>query len=78
MHEPSPLSEGWRVHRQYTVGSQNLVQPDLQFLRFRFILLASDLDSGLYLSHSNCRHEKLLSRHFRDPVEDGAVWTGPA
>ena len=68
--------KGGRVHRQYTVGSQDFVQPDLQLLCLRFILLAGDLDSRLYLSNRNGRHEKLLCRRLPDPIEDGAMWSG--
>lgn len=76
MHELGPLPEGGRVHGQHTVGSQDLVEPDLQLLCFLLVLLAGGLDSRLYLSHCYGRHEELLCRHLRDPVEDGEVWTG--
>ena len=33
VHEACPLSEGGRIHRKYSVGRQDLVQPNFQFLR---------------------------------------------
>ena len=64
------------VHRQYTVGSQDLVQPGFQLLRLNFILIPGDLDPRLYPPNGNGRNEELLRWHIRDLIHDGAMWTG--
>ena len=78
VHETCPLPEGGRVHRQYTVGSQDLVQPGFQLLCLGLILITGNLDPRLYLSNRNGRYEELLRRHIRDPIQNSAMWTGTA
>lgn len=72
MHVSCPRPEDGRVHGQLTVRSQDFVQLGLQILRIHIILLASDLDSRLYPSDRNGRHEQVLCWHPRDPIKD--VW----
>ena len=55
MHQPCPLAEGMRVHRQHQIKIQYLDEPRFQFVGFGGILTPRDLYSRLNFADGHRR-----------------------
>jgi hypothetical protein len=74
IHNSSPLPEAWNVHGQDLVGRRQPVNPTLQFVCFRWVMMPCPLNARLHLTecHSGEKQPGLF-----DGVEPGdycSVW----
>ena len=76
--EARPFPKSRHVHRQDTVAVDDPTEPGFQFRRFRRVLLARPLDTGLNFSGRDGGQEQPVGGNRLDPVQHRLVRSGTA
>ena len=77
MHEPRPVAKRPPIHRKNVVGGDDSINPSLDLLCFRWILLPRDLYTRLKLPNRDCGNMQIVIGPAFEPGDNRPMRSAP-